>query len=83
VIFKPRRDNKGNLLVELATELKELTIHYTFEGANPDRHYPIYSGALTVPKNATDLRVITCRNGKPIGKMINMPIAELEKRARK
>lgn len=81
VVFAPRRDATGNLSIELVTEIKDLSIYYTFDNTNPDHHSPQYTVPLSVPKNAATLNVITYRNGKAIGKQINMPIHELEKRA--
>jgi hexosaminidase len=83
VIFKPTLDDNDRLLIELDTELDRLDIYYTFEGANPDHHYPRYEKPLNLPLNAYEIRVITYRDGKPIGKQINMPIEELQKRAKK
>lgn len=83
VIFSPRRSADGSLEIVLGTEIEDLEIRYTFAGPDPDAHYPRYEKPLRVPKNAAELRVVTCRNGRKMGRQINMPIAELEKRARK
>jgi hexosaminidase len=80
-IFKPSYDKEGKLVIELATELDDIDIHYTFEGSNPDNYYPKYEKPLAVPANAQTLHVVTYRNGKQVGKQINMPIKELERRA--
>jgi hexosaminidase len=82
-IFKPARDKNGNLIIKLATEVDNIDIHYTFEGANPDNFYPKYEKPLSVPANAKNIHVVTYRNGQQVGKQINMPIEELEKRAKK
>ncbi len=66
--------------VELTTEIPNLDIYYSFDNSYPDRFYPKYTSALEVPKDATQLRVITYRGKEPIGRMITMPIAELQKR---
>ena len=81
VIFKPKRDKDGKLVIRLTTQLDDIDIHYTFEGANPDNFYPKYEKPLTVPANAQVLNVVTYRNGTQVGKQINMSIKELEKRA--
>ena len=81
VIFHPRRDDQGKLIVELGTEVAGLDIHYTWAGSNPDQFYPRYGMPLTVPPGTQELRVITSRNGRLMGKEIIMPLAELEKRA--
>jgi hexosaminidase len=75
-----RRPNK-TLVIELATEIPGLAIHYTFDGSLPDARYPKYEGPLAVPKNAAVVRAITSRNGKCIGRIVSGPIAELEGRA--
>ena len=79
VIFKPSLKD-DQLLITLLTEVPGLDIYYTFDGSDPDKYYPKYDQPLSVPKNAAQIRVITYRDGKPIGKQINMPIKELENR---
>ncbi len=76
------RDADGSLRIALATELANVDIHYTFTIANPDAHYPRYAAPLKVPPGASELRVVTSRNGRLLGRQINFPIAELEKRAK-
>jgi hexosaminidase len=79
-IFKVSREN-NRLKLELSTEVEGLDIYYSYDGSNPDNYYPKYTKALIVPRDALDVKVITYKNGKPAGKQINMPVAELEKRA--
>lgn len=69
-------------LVKLTTEIEGLDIHYSFDNSFPDQFYPKYRSPLLVPKDASTLKVITYRNGKPVGRMIVMPVAELKKRAK-
>ncbi|MDF2434203.1 MAG: hexosaminidase [Mucilaginibacter sp.] len=66
--------------VALTTEIPNLDIYYSFDNSYPDRFYPKYTEPLIVPKDATQLRVITYRGKEPIGRMITMPIAELKQR---
>ena len=66
--------------VTLTTEIPNLDIYYSFDNSYPDRFYPKYTAPLIVPKDATQLRVITYRGKEPIGRMITMPIAELQRR---
>jgi hexosaminidase len=79
-IFTPRKDANGNLLVELSTEVEGLDIYYSFDNSHPDNFYPKYSSPLSVPKDAVMLKVITYRNGQPIGRQLDMPIKELRQR---
>jgi hexosaminidase len=80
--FTPSIDESGRLRVELQTEIP-LDIHYSFDETNPDEFYPKYDKPLIVPKDALHLKLITYRDGQPIGRQINMPIEELEKRIKK
>jgi hexosaminidase len=83
-IFKAAKDSaSGRLLVELSTEIEGLNIHYSFDNTFPDKFYPKYEKPLIVPKDASFLKVITYRNGKPIGRLNVMPVAELDKRAQR
>jgi hexosaminidase len=80
-IFAAKRTADGNLLVTLSTEVDDLDIYYSFDNSFPDRFYPKYTEPLLVPIDANMLRVITYRGKEPIGRMMNMPIEELSKRA--
>jgi hexosaminidase len=68
-------------LVKLSTEIEGLDIHYSFDNSFPDEFYPKYRTPLLVPKDASTLKLITCRDGRPVGRMIVMPVKELKKRA--
>ncbi len=80
---KPTRDADGLLRIALSTELDGLEIHYTFAGDNPDAYGLKYVAPLKVPPGASELRVVTTRAGKVIGRQINFPVSELEKRVKK
>lgn len=74
-------DNKINL--ELSTEINGLDIYYTFDNSFPDNFYPKYTGPVAVPEDAVQLKLITYRNGKPIGRMMTVPVGELKSKAAK
>lgn len=80
--FSASLDAKDSLLITLQTQIDGLKIHYSFDETEPDNFYPVYFSPLTVPKDAANLRVVTYRDGKQIGKLIVMPIAELRKRVK-
>jgi hexosaminidase len=80
-IFKASKSADSTLKIELSTEISDLDIYYTFDNSFPDRFYPKYTQALTPPKDAVMLKVITYRGNEPKGRMIAMPIAELQTRA--
>lgn len=78
--FKPQMNTENKLTVEMTTEIPDLDIYYSFDNSYPDRFYPKYTGAVEVPKDASQLKVITYRGKEPIGRMISMPVAELKRR---
>ncbi|MDI4635408.1 family 20 glycosylhydrolase [Pelomonas sp. V22] len=78
--FKASEKVPGQLMVELATEVAGLSLHYSFDGSLPDGYYPVYTAPLAVPKDAQQLKVISYRDGKPLGRMMVMPVAELRRR---
>lgn len=72
---------KDNILkLAMETQIPGLKLYYSFDNSFPDNYYPEYTGVINVPKDASMLRVISYRDGKPIGRMISAPIAELKKR---
>jgi hexosaminidase len=81
-IVTPSKDEKGNLLLQLDAQIEGFQIYYTFDNTYPDHHSQLYlkGEKLSIQKDADTFRVITYKNGKPIGRMITIPIADLEKR---
>jgi hexosaminidase len=77
--FKPSM-NGDKMNVELTKEIQDLDIYYSFDNSYPDRFYPKYTSPIEVPKDATQLKVITYRGKEQIGRMITMPVAELKRR---
>jgi len=83
-IITGTRDDRDSLQVVLSTDIPDLDIYYTFDGTNPDNTYPRYQGTpLDIPEGASQIRVITYRNGKPVGHQIDCPLAEVAKRVKK
>ncbi|HMH24143.1 MAG TPA: family 20 glycosylhydrolase [Puia sp.] len=84
-IFTPKKDSSvaggDSLRVELSTEVEGLVIHYSFDNSNPDNFYPSYSSPLSIPKEAVMLKVITYRDGRPIGRQLDITVKELRRRA--
>ena len=82
-IIIPLLDQQENLKIRIETEVNGLEIYYTFNNTLPDQTQSKYvSGELLSPLTDADtFRVITYREGKPIGKLITVSLAELRKRA--
>ena len=70
----------AQIVIKMTTEIDGLDIHYSFDNSFPDNYYPKYKEPLTVPRDAVAMKVITYRNGKPIGRMMVMPRAEMNRR---
>ncbi len=67
-----------SLRIGLYTQIKGLDIYYTFDTTLPDSHSLKYNGTpLAVPDGAGELKAITYRDGKPIGKMIDLKLKTL------
>ena len=82
-IYSVTKDNTGKLVVQLSTEVGNVDIHYSFDNSFPDQYYPKYDSPVLVPKDASNMNIVTYRNGKKMSRDIHFPIAELEKRAAK
>ncbi len=80
-VFKVKKGEKNLPVIELGTEINGLDIYYSFDNSFPDQFYPKYTQPVTMPKDAGTMKVITYRDGKPIGRMIVITAAELKKRA--
>jgi hexosaminidase len=68
--------------IQLNTEVNGLDIYYTFERGIPDNFYPKAKNGdkISIPKGADQIRVVNYRDGKPIGRILLISIADLEKR---
>ena len=73
------KDNK--LTVELGSELSDLDIYYTIDDTMPDNYSPKYTKPIDIPEAPITLRVITYRQGNPIGHLITLKRDDLKKRA--
>jgi hexosaminidase len=80
-IVTAKKSANGDLQVSLETEVDGLSVYFSFDETNPDRFYTQYLLPLIVPKQAANLKIITYRGDKAIGKQITIPVAELQRRA--
>jgi hexosaminidase len=77
-IVTPFKDNTGTFKIKLDTEIDDLSIFFTFDNTDPDCYSHSYESPLSIPKNATRLRVITYKDDQPVGKVISLRIDELQ-----
>jgi hexosaminidase len=78
VITTSVKDGKMNLNLE--SEVPDLDIYYTIDDVMPDSHANKYSKPVEMPSGNFNLRVITYRDGKPIGHLITKSRKQLESR---
>lgn len=74
--------NEGKLTAHVNTEIAGLDIFYTLDETLPDAFTPRYTQPLDIPEGPVTFKVITCRNGKPAGRMIALSRDELLKRVK-
>jgi hexosaminidase len=65
----------------MESEVPGLEMYYTFNDQMPDNYSDQYTKPVVVPDDVVSVRVISYRNGKQIGKYLNIPIESLKKRA--
>ena len=75
------KTNTDQIQIELSTEAEGVDIYYSFDNTFPDRFYPKYTAPLVMPKEAAMFRVVTYKGKDQKGRLITMPMAELQKRA--
>jgi len=79
--FDVKKGGDGKLLITLTSEVNGLDIYYSFDNSFPDNYYPKYTAPLTPPKDAVMMKVVTYRGTQQVGRIIEMPVDELQKRA--
>jgi hexosaminidase len=71
----------GKTIVTLVSEVPGLDLFYTVDDAIPGRYSPKYSKPFELPVGGpVTLRVMSYRNGKPMGHLITLSPEELKKR---
>ena len=71
------------LICELSNDMKGVDIFYTTDDSFPDKFSPKYTTPIEVPTGPVTLKVASYRNGQPLGRMLSISRADLEKRAKK
>jgi hexosaminidase len=68
------------MTIIMGSEVPGLDIYYTIDDTMPDDMSPKYSEPFVLPDGPVSLRVITYRNGKPIGHLITLKPDDLKRR---
>jgi len=81
-VLTPKRVPGGDFVVSLSSEISGVDIYYTFDQTNPDPTYPKYDGTpLKFPLGASQINVVTYKDGHPLGVQVNVRKDDLSKRA--
>lgn len=72
-----------NLVVSIASDLPNVDLYYTIDNTFPDKFTTKYDVPIVIPEGDVTLKAVAYRNGRPIGRMLSVPLKELEKRAEK
>jgi hexosaminidase len=81
-VIKMKMDGE-KLMCELSTEMNGLEIYYTIDETIPDKFSMKYTVPFEIPKGDVTLKVVTYRNGQPLGRSLQIKRSDLEKRVRK
>jgi hexosaminidase len=76
-------NTKGELILKMEGEVDNLKFYYTIDDQMPDNYSDEYTKPVVLPADVTLVRVQSYRDGKPIGKLLNIPIESLRNRAKK
>lgn len=81
-VVNPFTTSKGEVYIELTSELSGVELYYTFDNTLPDRHTARCLAPIRIPKNATTLKAVVVRDGKALGATVAVSTDELRKRAK-
>ncbi|AUD04302.1 beta-N-acetylhexosaminidase [Spirosoma pollinicola] len=74
-----KKNSTGITQVVLSHELPDTYLYYSTDNTVPDTHFPLYTQPFLLPKGAERVKVIAYRNGKPIGKMVEVMLPTVAK----
>ncbi len=77
-----QRQAAGILEILLSHGLAGTDLFYTTDNTIPDSLSARYLQPFVFPKGADRLRVVAYRDGKPVGRLLDIPLADLAARAR-
>jgi hexosaminidase len=79
-IVSARYDAQKNLILVVDKEIPDMNIHFSIDESNPDDTYRKYETPYTLPKDVATVKFVCYKNGKQVGRQINISVEELKKR---
>lgn len=73
-------DAQKNLVLIVDKEIPDMDIHFSIDESNPDYTYRKYQAPYTLPKDVATVKFVCYKNGKQVGRQINIRVEELKKR---
>ena len=80
-IVTSQLNTKGEYIIQMETEVSGLSIYYSIDDSMPDQFSNEYIKPFVLPEDVSIVRIISYRNGQPLGKMLSIPIESIRKRA--
>jgi hexosaminidase len=82
-VVKVKKNPTGRLLIDFDVEVPGVDVHYSFDNSFPDNYYPAYDGkSILVPVDATQLKVVSYKEEKAVGRTMVFPVVDLKKRSK-
>jgi hexosaminidase len=82
-VITVKKNPDGYLVVTFESQIEGLDIFYTLDNNVPDQYSMKYGKEIVFTPDVDQLRLITFRNGKQIGRLISLKTEELVRRVRK
>lgn len=77
----PIKNSAGEMQLTFHKEVGNIDVFYTFDATYPDRYAKKYQHKpVDIPKGASEIRAITYRDGKPIGRLLTISTNDLKAR---
>ena len=78
-IINIKKDD-GKMTLEMESEAPGVDIYYCIDGSMPDNYSLKYTEPVVIPEGLVTVRIISYRNGKPVGHLITLKPDDLKKR---
>ncbi len=67
-------------LITVLSQIADLDIHYSWDNSPPDAYYPIYKSPISIPKGAYQLKLVSYRGKKRMGRLMAISVESIKRR---